>query len=421
MEALPTADLYAFGVQLYETLTNCRPFDTRLSLDQLLISIASAPPPDPRRLAPEAPASLCTLALSLLAKDPEKRPPSARAVRQELERLRAEEGHTAPWRAPARRPSESAREWKLPASVDLLEAPKEEGVKEDAPLEPAPPPPAPEEVRPSEGAPGAGGRPWRLVALALVLVLLGVGWMLLRVAHAPLGEDGFRAEPTAPESPAPSAKGTQSVPSSSPTELPAPMGTPSRFCALLTSLGVASAQLAGCATTPVRPDPIGYLAGCSPEARATPVTLGIEPDEHGTFLETGTPASDVSIEDGGSLNLRPGPITASMFVVMKGEERYVRVTGEAMTLPHRVYMWFDRLHLPDGTSLPICGVALDGLQQYGIPTYEKFPIPGAKVDPARVDKSPGSVVLNDPRFEMVLQGPEGYRVPRANWAPPDWR
>jgi serine/threonine-protein kinase len=92
-----------------------------------------------------------------------------------------------------------------------------------------------------------------------------------------------------------------------------------------------------------------------------------------------------------------------------------------MTLPHRVYMWFDRLHLPDGTSLPICGVALDGLQQYGIPTYEKFPIPGAKVDPARVDKSPGSVVLNDPRFEMVLQGPEGYRVPRANWAPPDWR
>jgi len=31
------------------------------------------------------------------------------------------------------------------------------------------------------------------------------------------------------------------------------------------------------------------------------------------------------------------------------------------------------------------------------------------------------VVLNDPRFETVLQGPEGYYVPRINMAPPDWR
>ena len=91
---------------LYETLTNCRPFSTRLPLEELLLAIATTPPVEPGLLAPEAPASLCALALRLLAKEPGQRPPSARAVREELERLREQEGHTAPWQAPAKRPSE---------------------------------------------------------------------------------------------------------------------------------------------------------------------------------------------------------------------------------------------------------------------------------------------------------------------------
>lgn len=32
-------------------------------------------------------------------------------------------------------------------------------------------------------------------------------------------------------------------------------------------------------------------------------------------------------------------------------------------MPHRVYIQFDRLHLPDGTSLPIRGVAVDDMHQ----------------------------------------------------------
>ena len=39
---------------------------------------------------------------------------------------------------------------------------------------------------------------------------------------------------------------------------------------------------------------------------------------------------------------------------MKGQEVEMKVTGEAVTLPHRVYMQFDWLHLPDGSALPIC-------------------------------------------------------------------
>ncbi len=391
LPARPAADLYAVGVVLYETLTGCRPFSSRLSLEALLVTIAASPPLEPQLLAPGAPASLCALALRLLSKEPGQRPPSARALREELEWLRKEEGHTEAWLAPAAWPSAETRA-RLP-DVDVLEPP------------PDVPPPVPEAAPP----PGSARRTpdWRdYVALVVLgLGLLGLGWMLSRAVSAPPGEDGPRSELT--------EKGSPSVPSVSPT---------SRLCALLTSvLGASTVQLVGCATAPVRPDPGGYLARCSPEARATPVKLGLTPDENPSFLRSGTPASEYSIEDGGSLNLKPGPVTAVIVVEMKGQEVEMKVTGEAVTLPHRVYMQFDRLHLPDGSSLPICGVAVDGLSQYGIATYEKFPIPGARVDPARVDKSPGSVVLNDPRFETVLVGPEDYPVPRINLAPPDWR
>lgn len=289
-------------------------------------------------------------------------------------------------------------------------------------LPPAPRAPPSEKVRP----PGEGTRrertwPRYLTALALMLGLLAIGWVLLRVVSLPFREGGVCAEPTAPVPPAPSSnKGTQPVPSS-PDPRP-DTGAPSRLYALLTSLlSMSAAQLAGCATAPVRPDPIGYLAHCSPEARATPVELGIKPDEQATFLDTGTPASDVSILDGGSLNLKPGPVNATMYVDVKGKEVELKISGEAFTTPNRVYMQFDRVYLPDGSSRSICGVAVDGLHQYGTPTYAKLPIRGTKVDPARVDKSPGSVVLNDPRFETVLQGPEGYSMPRIDLAPPDWR
>ncbi len=418
LEARPSADLYAVGVLLYELLTNCRPFSTRVPLEQVLAAIASTPPLEPGRLAPDAPESLCGLALRLLAKEPAQRPPSARAVREELERLLEEEGRTAPWRAPAKRPSECARVRELFPDVDMLEEPREE------PSEPEPS--APREALPPARVGWAGRRLWRFVALALGLGVLGIGWTLLRAQQAPPREDGWRAEPTAPAAPAHSEKGTQPVPTSSHSEPPVttPPRSPegSRVCALLTSLlGAATAQFLGCATTPTRPDPIGYLARCSPEARATPVKLGIKPDEQGSFLETGTAVSDESIEEGGALNLKPGPVTASMLVELKGKEQYVKITGEAVTTPNRVYIQLDRLYLPDGTSHPICGVALDGKHQYGIPTYARLPMHGAKVDPARVDKSPGSVVLNDPRFETVLQGPEGYYMPRVDLAPPDRR
>jgi serine/threonine-protein kinase len=56
-----------------------------------------------------------------------------------------------------------------------------------------------------------------------------------------------------------------------------------------------------------------------------------------------------------------------------------------------------------------------------MPDGSALPIRGVKVDPAKVDKSPGSVVPNHPRIETVLVGPEDYPVPPIDFAPPDWR
>ncbi|WP_257451394.1 serine/threonine protein kinase [Archangium lipolyticum] len=205
LEARPVADLYAFGVLLYETLTNCRPFSTRLPLERLLVAIASTSPPHPRLLDPGLPESLCAMAMWLLEKEPGKRPVSARIVREELERMRAEEGLTASWQAPAKWPAQCARLQASFPDVDILEEVKEEPPEPESP--PSPPTSA-GTTRSPRFAARVGQWPRRLMALPFMLGLLGVGWMLLRVACVPPGEDGLRAEPTASVSPAPSAKGT---------------------------------------------------------------------------------------------------------------------------------------------------------------------------------------------------------------------
>jgi len=72
------------SIQLYEALTGHHPFDPKLPLKQLLTAILTVSPADPRRLNPEAPESLCALAMCLLAKEPSQRPPSVHAVRARL-------------------------------------------------------------------------------------------------------------------------------------------------------------------------------------------------------------------------------------------------------------------------------------------------------------------------------------------------
>jgi serine/threonine-protein kinase len=98
-EALaPTSDLYSIGLVLYELLSGSFPFESDGPLGYLACHITE----DPRPLAkacPEArgwPPLLHALVDSLLQKDPDDRPQTARAVIEEIDRLLpAFEGHGA--------------------------------------------------------------------------------------------------------------------------------------------------------------------------------------------------------------------------------------------------------------------------------------------------------------------------------------
>ena len=85
----PAADLYALGVILFECLTGKLPFESPNAGD-LIIAIATQPPPRIEELRPDLPPSVAALVHRALAKRPEDRFESALAMRKVVEAVRAE-------------------------------------------------------------------------------------------------------------------------------------------------------------------------------------------------------------------------------------------------------------------------------------------------------------------------------------------
>ena len=86
-EAGDASDLYALGIVAYEMFTGRKPFvhDELLPLLQMHLSV---PPEPPRSFAPQLPAALESIILTLLRKDPRDRYPSARAAADALDAVR---------------------------------------------------------------------------------------------------------------------------------------------------------------------------------------------------------------------------------------------------------------------------------------------------------------------------------------------
>jgi serine/threonine-protein kinase len=83
----PTDDLYALGATLYEVLTSAPPFPPTLPREVLTTLIEKEMPPSPAVLNPQVPPALGALVLRLLAKRPEERPASGRALHELFQAL----------------------------------------------------------------------------------------------------------------------------------------------------------------------------------------------------------------------------------------------------------------------------------------------------------------------------------------------
>jgi serine/threonine-protein kinase len=79
------ADLYAFGVTLFELVTGRLPFTD----GDVTYHHRHTPAPDPREFAPEVPEALADLIAHMMAKRPDERIDSAEEVRRRLEAIAA--------------------------------------------------------------------------------------------------------------------------------------------------------------------------------------------------------------------------------------------------------------------------------------------------------------------------------------------
>ena len=262
----PMTDLYAMGVVSFEMVTGRLPFIGTSPVD-LLMKHVDARPPRPSEFVPDLPPALDAFILQMLTKDPEARPSSADALRQQLHRLRrtmlrptrvqtsassataGANGAAAPARLPTPAPSpatasvptaaapESAIEAPIPAPAPTppVAAPEQKPEHATAPNEaikvddaasrrsttqvPLPPP----EITPAE-ARAAGLRPpsRRIVpiALAAVALLAAIGILLFRSQGTASTDDKPPAAITPPGPAAPPDQGA------SPTQVPAPAPTP---------------------------------------------------------------------------------------------------------------------------------------------------------------------------------------------------
>jgi formylglycine-generating enzyme required for sulfatase activity len=117
----PRCDLFSLGCVLYRLSTGTRPFHGADTL-ALLSALALEQPSPPARVNPEVPAELSDLVMRLLAKKPEERPPSARAVAEVLRDIESRATTAPAGAAPAGRSAAPRWPWLVGGGVVCVAA-----------------------------------------------------------------------------------------------------------------------------------------------------------------------------------------------------------------------------------------------------------------------------------------------------------
>ncbi len=196
------ANRWALGLILYRTLSGEHPFAGAGLRHALAEAAHREAPPFDDAVVRELPAGLQSLVLKLLHPDAERRPATARAVRESLRSLGRDDLPREDDRRPAPRASAAPSE-RTPARTARERRSREPvAPRPDARAEPRPPKPTRSAARATRGA----ARPPRSAARLAAAVPLGVGALVAAVAVG-LAAGGGPAAPsgTAPRGSAPAA------------------------------------------------------------------------------------------------------------------------------------------------------------------------------------------------------------------------
>lgn len=366
-------DLYQLGVFMYEALTECWPFDPRLTMDELLTAIQTVVPRAPHRLNPEVPESLSHIAMRLLEKRPEDRYASAEALLQALWNA-AKERTQRTWKVRLRLPSEG------PAPMTQDEVEERRLHKQEIALRAQEAQKQKEEERSREEAfeqvstfiqemgaqvgafeekAARRKKRWRRIALVSVSLLLGLvlftaGWVWLTPATT---------------SPATLEKGSSLVSTLSNSRPVRAIA--SWLCAAFT---------VGCPAAPIRPLP----EDCPQEAVRTMEEMDIlDKGTYGVIIDINQPGEEYQEGTYG-----PGPITSRVVKypwtgpLPDGTLLYGQLWTEGLTKygVEAVYGRYTEALLPDGRRVPVCFIL--GGDMTGLTTKGK----GSKPGQARLPK-----------------------------------